>query len=73
MAISIPRLVNAAYYRNPAAGEDTAEMAKYFALNATRVLRTYPYNVYKEHERLQKAMSRRASGQEKRAGLEKKE
>lgn len=65
------RIANDWKFRNPAAGEDIAEQMKYFALAQTRAMRMYPYNVYKEHERLQKKMSERAKIIEKRFEFDK--
>ena len=70
VSFAFARGVNDWKYRNPAAGEDLAEQMKNFALAQTRIVRWYPYNVFKEHERLQKAMSEKAKLIERRSGFE---
>ena len=71
VALNFTRVANDWKYRNPAAGEDLAEQMKWFALSQTRLVRAYPYNVYKEHERLQKIMSERAKIIEKKFEFDK--
>lgn len=70
VALNLSRVANDWKFRNPAAGEGLAEQMKYFALAQTRLLRLYPYNVFKEHERLQKVMSERAKIIEKKYKFE---
>ena len=70
--MTVPRVINAALYRNPAAGEDLTKQALWFAASYTRILRPYAYNVFDEHKRLQKGASTVAKAMEKKAGLVKK-
>jgi hypothetical protein len=72
VTFGVTRLENDWKFRNPAAGKDLADQMKYFALAQTRALRVYPFNVYKEHERLQKVMSERAKIVEKKYKFDKK-
>ena len=71
VALGAGRLVNDWKFRNPGAGKDISEQMKWFALNQTRLMRTYPYNVYDEHERLQKKISEKTKLIEKRYKFDK--
>jgi len=70
MAMTFPRLIDSALYRNPGAGQSLAKQAAFFALGYSRLLRIVDYNVFDEHERLRKKVSLAGKAQEKKAGLE---
>ena len=71
LVLSYPRLINDWKYKNPGAGEGLTEQMMWFALNQTKLYRTYNYNPFVEHRRLQKKISRAAKSAERKAGLEK--
>ena len=69
LSVSGPRAINDWKYRNPGVGDSLAEQMKWFALNQTRLLKQYNYNVFDEHRRLSKRISEAAKISEKKAGL----
>jgi len=68
--IGVPRLLNAAKYRNPGAAKGLSEGLTGFFLNFSRLYRQYPYNYRHELVNRQRRMSKAVNQRLQRAELE---
>ena len=69
VGIGVPRLLNAAKYRNPDAAKGVQEGLSTFFLNWTRLYRQYPYNYKEELVARQRRMSKAVNQRMRKAQL----